>query len=157
VVSQAQDRAHRIGQTKEVRVFRLITVNSVEERMLERAREKLDVDQKVIQAGKFNQKSTEHETRQLLLKIIEGNQEDVPEDIELTDAEELNRALSRSEEEFHTFVVGLGLAVDSCCCSGAAGPRMPPSARLLGYGPGATGGGCRLAKQLAQSTRADEW
>jgi hypothetical protein len=34
---QATDRAHWIGQTKQVYVFRFITVNSVEERMLERA------------------------------------------------------------------------------------------------------------------------
>ena len=35
---QAQDRAHRIGQTNEVRVLRLMTVNSVEERILAAAR-----------------------------------------------------------------------------------------------------------------------
>ena len=34
---QAMDRAHRIGQTKQVYVFRFITEGSVEERMLERA------------------------------------------------------------------------------------------------------------------------
>ena len=31
---QAMDRAHRIGQTKTVRVFRLITDNTVEERII---------------------------------------------------------------------------------------------------------------------------
>ncbi|KAK9703577.1 ATP-dependent DNA helicase Snf21, partial [Basidiobolus ranarum] len=50
---QAQDRAHRIGQTKEVRIFRLISENSVEETILARAQYKLDIDGKVIQAGKF--------------------------------------------------------------------------------------------------------
>lgn len=35
---QAQDRAHRIGQTNEVRVLRLMTVNSVEEKILAAAR-----------------------------------------------------------------------------------------------------------------------
>src|SRR5215470_12210408 len=33
---QAQDRAHRIGQKNEVRILRLITSNSVEEKILER-------------------------------------------------------------------------------------------------------------------------
>ena len=33
---QAQDRAHRIGQKNEVRVLRLMTVNSVEEKILTR-------------------------------------------------------------------------------------------------------------------------
>ena len=49
---QAMDRAHRIGQTKQVYVFRFITENSVEERMLERAAQKLRLDQLVIQQGR---------------------------------------------------------------------------------------------------------
>ena len=46
------DRAHRIGQTKQVFVFRFITEGSVEERMLERAAQKLRLDQLVIQQGR---------------------------------------------------------------------------------------------------------
>eukprot|EP00045_Choanoeca_perplexa_P018934 m.293609 g.293609 ORF g.293609 m.293609 type:complete len:1204 (+) comp26561_c0_seq1:142-3753(+) len=108
---QAQDRAHRIGQKNEVRVFRLVTANSVEERMLERAREKLDVDNKVIQAGKFNQKSSEVESRQILLEIItaaDADDEDemvVDEHAGVTSYEELNRMLARSEEEYQAFMV----------------------------------------------------
>ena len=49
---QAMDRAHRIGQTKQVYVFRFITEGSVEERMLERAAQKLRLDQLVIQQGR---------------------------------------------------------------------------------------------------------
>ena len=56
---QAQDRAHRIGQTKEVRILRLITEDSVEEAILSRAHAKLEIDGKVIQAGKFD-RSEEH-------------------------------------------------------------------------------------------------
>ncbi|KAB8232103.1 putative RSC complex subunit (Sth1) [Aspergillus alliaceus] len=41
---QAQDRAHRIGQKNEVRILRLISSNSVEEKILERAQFKLDDD-----------------------------------------------------------------------------------------------------------------
>ncbi|KAG8723887.1 hypothetical protein FRC09_001355 [Ceratobasidium sp. 395] len=48
---QAMDRAHRIGQTKQVYVYRLITEGSVEECMLERAAQKLRLDQLVIQQG----------------------------------------------------------------------------------------------------------
>jgi SWI/SNF-related matrix-associated actin-dependent regulator of chromatin subfamily A member 5 len=46
------DRAHRIGQTKQVFVFRFITEESVEERMLERGAQKLRLDQLVIQQGR---------------------------------------------------------------------------------------------------------
>ena len=52
---QAMDRAHRIGQTKQVYVFRFITEGSVEERMLERAAQKLRLDQLVIQQGRTQQ------------------------------------------------------------------------------------------------------
>ena len=41
---QAQDRAHRIGQTKPVKVFRLVTEHTVEERIIERAMQKLKLD-----------------------------------------------------------------------------------------------------------------
>ena len=50
-LSLLQDRAHRIGQKNEVRVLRLMTVNSVEERILAAARYKLNMDEKVIQVN----------------------------------------------------------------------------------------------------------
>jgi SWI/SNF-related matrix-associated actin-dependent regulator of chromatin subfamily A member 5 len=42
--AQAMARVHRIGQTKKVCVFRLVTANSVEERMVARAEKKLYLD-----------------------------------------------------------------------------------------------------------------
>ena len=49
------NRAHRIGQIKQVYVFPFITENSVEECMLERAAQKLRLDQLVIQQGRQQQ------------------------------------------------------------------------------------------------------
>lgn len=43
VDQQAQDRAHRLGQTKQVTVYRLICKGTIEERILQRAREKSEV------------------------------------------------------------------------------------------------------------------
>nr|CAG8539454.1 2523_t:CDS:10 [Entrophospora candida] len=65
---QAQDRAHRIGQTREVQVLRLISQKSIEETILARAQYKLDIDGKVIQAGKFDNKSTAEEREAYLLE-----------------------------------------------------------------------------------------
>ena len=65
---QAQDRAHRIGQTKVVRILRFITEKSVEEAMFARARYKLDIDDKVIQAGRFDNKSTQEEQEEFLVR-----------------------------------------------------------------------------------------
>lgn len=43
VDQQAMDRAHRLGQTKQVTVYRLICQGSIEERILQRAKEKSEV------------------------------------------------------------------------------------------------------------------
>ena len=64
---QAQDRAHRIGQTSEVRVLRIITEKSVEEDILDVAQSKLNIEQKVIGAGLFNQNATDTDRRTLLV------------------------------------------------------------------------------------------
>ena len=51
--AQATDRAHRIGQTKEVSVYRLITANTIEERVVKRARQKQNVQATVYSGGAF--------------------------------------------------------------------------------------------------------
>ncbi|XP_059405257.1 probable global transcription activator SNF2L2 [Carassius carassius] len=100
---QAQDRAHRIGQQNEVRVLRLCTVNSVEEKILAAAKCKLNVDQKVIQAGMFDQKSSSHERRAFLQAILEHEEQNEEED-EVPDDETLIQMIARNEEEFELFM-----------------------------------------------------
>ncbi|XP_069680112.1 chromatin-remodeling ATPase INO80 [Periplaneta americana] len=53
VDQQAMDRAHRLGQTKQVTVYRLICKGSIEERILQRAREKSEIQRMVISGGNF--------------------------------------------------------------------------------------------------------
>lgn len=100
---QAQDRAHRIGQRNEVRVLRLMTVNSVEERILAAARYKLNMDEKVIQAGMFDQKSTGSERQQFLQSILHQDGDDEEEENEVPDDEVINMMIARSEEELEYF------------------------------------------------------
>uniref|UniRef100_A0A1A9ZBP8 ATP-dependent helicase brm n=1 Tax=Glossina pallidipes TaxID=7398 RepID=A0A1A9ZBP8_GLOPL len=100
---QAQDRAHRIGQRNEVRVLRLMTVNSVEERILAAARYKLNMDEKVIQAGMFDQKSTGSERQQFLQTILHQDDADEEEENEVPDDEMVNMMIGRSEEEIELF------------------------------------------------------
>lgn len=100
---QAQDRAHRIGQKNEVRVLRLMVVNSVEERILAAARYKLNMDEKVIQAGMFNQRSTGSERQELLQSILREEEDDEDEENEVPDDEVVNQMIARSEEEFELF------------------------------------------------------
>lgn len=51
---QAMDRCHRIGQTKPVIVYRLITANTIDQRIVERAAAKRKLEKMIIQQGKFN-------------------------------------------------------------------------------------------------------
>ena len=58
---QAKDRAHRIGQKNEVRIYRLITHSRVETGLLSRATSKKELDNIIIQAGMFNQQASDRE------------------------------------------------------------------------------------------------
>jgi len=53
---QAQDRCHRLGQKKEVNVYRLVSENTVEEKIVERAQQKLKLDAMVVQQGRLKEK-----------------------------------------------------------------------------------------------------
>lgn len=72
---QAMDRAHRIGQTKQVKVFRFVTENAIEEKILERAAQKLRLDQLVIQLGRnvpnIGQQSNKAASKDELLNMIQ--------------------------------------------------------------------------------------
>lgn len=67
---QAMDRAHRIGQTKQVYVFRFVTEHTVEERVLERATQKLRLDQLVIQQGRHQEKQKAQQNKEDLVDAI---------------------------------------------------------------------------------------
>ncbi|EAW12541.1 putative RSC complex subunit (Sth1) [Aspergillus clavatus NRRL 1] len=101
---QAQDRAHRIGQKNEVRILRLISSNSVEEKILERAQFKLDMDGKVIQAGKFDNKSTNEERDALLRTLLETAEaaDQLGEQDEMDD-DDLNDIMARTDNEITVF------------------------------------------------------
>ncbi|ELT93996.1 hypothetical protein CAPTEDRAFT_18898 [Capitella teleta] len=67
---QAMDRAHRIGQKKQVRVFRFLTENTVEERIVERAEMKLRLDSVVIQQGRLQDSNASKLGKDEVLQMI---------------------------------------------------------------------------------------
>ncbi|GJP97568.1 hypothetical protein CBS63078_9309 [Aspergillus niger] len=82
---QAQDRAHRIGQTKPVIVYRLATKGTVEQTLLEKADSKRRLERLVIQKGKF---------RSLL----------DPGSLSSNDVDDLKKALG--QDEYESFEAG---------------------------------------------------
>lgn len=97
---QAEDRAHRIGQKKQVVVFRFITDNAIEEKVIERATQKLKLDQVVIQQGKSSSQA-KAATKEEMLAMIQHGAEDVFRNTESTihTDEDIEEILRRGEEK----------------------------------------------------------
>lgn len=78
--SQAMDRAHRLGQTKQVTVYRLLMKNTIEERMRDRAKQKEQVQQ-VVMEGKSSgvkEESAKDKKKDVAYLLLGGEPE--PED-----------------------------------------------------------------------------
>lgn len=103
---QAQDRAHRIGQRREVLVLRLLTAKSIEEDVMERASFKRGLEKKIIRAGMFDEQSKDSDRQAMLRELlrVEGPVSDDDTEDGLPTEEETNRILARSEEEFDLFM-----------------------------------------------------
>ena len=67
VISQAVDRAHRIGQTRELTVYKLVTQGTVEQKIYDTLVRKSGISDAIIQANeKWISRMTEDELRELL-------------------------------------------------------------------------------------------
>ena len=108
---QAQDRCHRIGQKKVVMVYRLATAATVEEKVLNAAKQKLKLEQLVVSKGKFkdigaatdrDDKLKKDELEDLLAfdpsKTALGRDSARPEDSKVITDAEIAMVLDRSEE-----------------------------------------------------------
>jgi len=82
---QAMARAHRIGQKKPVTVYRLVSKETVEEEVLERARNKLMLEFITIQRG-----VTDKEKKELREKAVKAGKIDDPKS-----SEDISRILKR--------------------------------------------------------------
>lgn len=98
---QAEDRAHRIGQLRDVLVLTLVCAGTIEEAIMERANEKRDIDAKVIQAGMFNDKSTYTERQQLLKDLLKKGFDASTSNI--STEMEVNELISRTRDEILIF------------------------------------------------------
>ncbi|KAF9561740.1 hypothetical protein EC968_005617 [Mortierella alpina] len=108
---QAQDRVHRIGQTKPVMIYRLVTANTVEGKIIEKANSKRKLEKLVIHKGKFKQPpssaGTTHDRASTLADIAEMLAQDDGEKIQLATKDDvvisdkhLEMLLDRSDEAY---------------------------------------------------------
>ncbi|KPI89527.1 putative transcription activator DNA-dependent ATPase [Leptomonas seymouri] len=74
---QAQDRAHRIGQKRSVRVYRFVTDGTVEEKIYRRALKKLYLDAVVVQQGRLQAKAASSASKEELLSMIKFGAEEI--------------------------------------------------------------------------------
>ncbi|CAL4082715.1 unnamed protein product [Meganyctiphanes norvegica] len=95
---QAMDRAHRIGQKKQVRVFRFLQENTIEEKLLERAEIKLRLDKLVVQQGRLQDSKMNKLGQDEMLNMIRHGANDVfkAEGTDITD-EDIDHILERGQ------------------------------------------------------------
>lgn len=126
---QAKARINRIGQTKQTLVIRLMTPNTVEERMLNRASARLRMGDLVIESGMFKVGASSRDAQEMLKEKMD--KDDLLEDISKIDAEaatdeDMNELIMRSDEEFE---VWQQMDVDRVAAEKEAG--LGPRSRLL--------------------------
>ncbi|XWS39076.1 hypothetical protein CRYUN_Cryun18bG0019100 [Craigia yunnanensis] len=98
---QAQARAHRIGQKKDVLVLRFETVQTVEEQVRAAAEHKLGVANQSITAGFFDNNTSAEDRREYLESLLRECKKE--EAAPVLDDDTLNDLLARSESEIDIF------------------------------------------------------
>ncbi|GAB9472248.1 Snf2 family helicase/atpase and f-box protein [Globisporangium polare] len=83
--AQAQDRAHRIGQTRDVHIYRLVSEHTVEENILKKAQQKRHLDFLVMAEGQF---TTDFFSKANLRELVTGDEALVPDQEESSRFEE---------------------------------------------------------------------
>lgn len=100
---QAMDRAHRIGQKKQVQVFRFVTENAIEEKVIERASQKLRLDQLVIQQGRSIGDANKGQSKDELITMIQHGAAEMfkpkPKGARQEDDDDIDKILAESESK----------------------------------------------------------
>merc|ERR1712013_680716 len=64
----------RLGQTRQVTVYRLICKGTIEERILQRAREKSEIHRMVIQGGSFKGKGGDLKPKEVVSLLLDDDE-----------------------------------------------------------------------------------
>ncbi len=95
---QAMDRAHRIGQKKEVHVYRFCTDNSIEEKVIEKAYKKLRLDALVIQQGRLTENTKTVNKEDLLNMVRYGAEKIFQSEASNITAEDIEALIAKGEQ-----------------------------------------------------------
>ncbi|KAM0720612.1 hypothetical protein Q7P37_004749 [Cladosporium fusiforme] len=133
---QCMDRAHRIGQVRDVDVFKMVSEKTVEENILRRANQKSLLDQAVIQEGRFttdynaapkskSQSEEPDDVSAAIDRFLSGGDKAIAKTIEsVEDKEDVQAAQQARKEEQQD--------ADEFADRSSKEPSVPPT-------PGATG------------------
>ena len=142
---QCMDRAHRIGQVRDVEVYKMVSEKTVEENILRRANQKSLLDQTVIQEGHFTTEYQQQQHKQAVSGDDDEEEDDVAAAIErflgggneksttqalesVEDREDVQAAQQARKEEVHQDDADFA-------DRSSKGPSVPPTpGRILGDG-----------------------
>ena len=94
----------RLGQTRQVTVYRLICKGTIEERILQRAREKSEIHRMVIQGGSFKGKGGDLKPKEVVSLLLDDDEIEkrvrmkVEEEEEKVEKEKIEKGKNRKRE-----------------------------------------------------------
>ena len=91
---QCQDRCHRIGQTRDVHIYRLVSEHTIEANILRKANQKQMLDDVVIQEGGF---TTDYFNKISIRDVVNNNGEVVANEIDVAANAAMDRVLGGVE------------------------------------------------------------
>lgn len=97
---QAQDRCHRIGQTRNVHIYRLISAYTIEENILKKSMQKSHLDNLIMEGGQFTTiylQTQKTKVKEFFENIGDDELEAICKEVE--DIEDLNAMNTAKEEE----------------------------------------------------------
>ncbi|KAJ3484822.1 hypothetical protein NLG97_g6961 [Lecanicillium saksenae] len=102
---QCQDRCHRIGQTRDVHIYRLVSEHTIEANILRKASQKQMLDDVVIQEGEF---TTDYFNKMSIKDVLADKVDNTSEGVSAADAA-LDRVLGGADNSRDQRTVGRAL------------------------------------------------
>merc|ERR1711902_34868 len=96
--AQAQDRCHRIGQTRDVHIYRLISERSIEENIVKKANQKRLLGDLAIEGGNFTTAFFKKSTIKDLFNVEQKNEQEHEAEAEENNVEETSKKAKKAFE-----------------------------------------------------------